>query len=139
MATKKHGFSYLLWVKATQDRPITAMVRFGERFLGDIEWQEETKMKVWLAQDVNADCEAGVDTEAGGTGYAGYDPETMIFWRYSDDVQDGKLSQHAEHCMRIFKVLSTHAPRKVASSTPDDPKELEEIKAKLVKQGANLD
>lgn len=99
------NYTYLkLSESVTEESPVDAMIEFGEAFGSKIIWGNPDKVSLWYQPEgVNLDDEPGVETSAGGWGYAGFDEKTKIYWRYKDDVLNEETTR--EHCMRIIIFL----------------------------------
>jgi len=95
---------------AIKDIPIQGLsvrVRIGECFDGEIEWEPAEDCLLVTAHDCNPNGEKGVALQPleggeGGWGYAGFERDTMTWWRYRDEA---KPCTYREHCMQVLAVL----------------------------------
>jgi hypothetical protein len=98
-------FDFFVSNKVTQLTPATAVVQFGEPDEDEIIWDDTEEVELWLSDGINLDGEAGLDVNVGGWGYAGYNPKTKNYWRYSDEA----IPESGEHCMRIVQITKIKA------------------------------
>ncbi len=103
-----------------QDLPAKAWIQRGEIFGSKIEWDapEETTL-MWSAQ-CNLNDEAGIITNNGGWGYAGYEPAQSVYLRYNDALPG------QEHCMRVVVTPGVSPLRPTKNSPVDLMQKLQE-------------
>lgn len=76
---------------------IDAIIRFGENYGGKITWNKPVLVVLVPTAEANLDNEPGIAARNYGWGYAGFDANTNIYWRYKNGPY--------EHCMQVLKVI----------------------------------
>lgn len=71
-------------------------------------WRSPVVVKLEYAPSVNNDGEPGIRARGKLTGYAGFDTQTGLYWRYADEAEGGG----GEHCMKVIHIIG---PRESAS------------------------
>ena len=67
-------------------------------------WWETKQVTLRWTDEANPEREPGIEVMHSGWGYAGWDPERLIYWRYVDDVGD-RAGPGRRSCMRVEKIL----------------------------------
>ncbi len=78
--------------------------RCGECFGDEIAWGEAEEGLLVVVVKCNLKGESGVvikalDGSDCGWGYAGYEKNTLTWWRYADEIEPGV---YREHCMQVL-------------------------------------
>lgn len=79
------------------NNPVKMIIQEGEIFGSYIQWFDPCEAIIRYQENVNVANESGYKID-NGHGYAGFDPETCIFHRYSD-------GSCQEHCFRVVEFL----------------------------------
>ncbi|MCW8886116.1 MAG: hypothetical protein OQK12_12835 [Motiliproteus sp.] len=95
-----------------EDLPINGLrvlYRCGECFDKKVEWSEITEGVLVAKESCNDLGEMGICIEdLGDVGYAGFEPRTGNYWRYSHE-SDPEVFR--EHCLQIIEIMETFSPR----------------------------
>jgi len=94
-------------MKIQTDKTTMALVQIGEWFDDGIEWSNPSMVTITPSNTVNPANESGylcVDSDGIpiGWGYAGYNEEEDLYWRYKREVNPASCR---EYCLRIISIL----------------------------------